>query len=204
MVFSIESFTDMVRRGRKTFKNELGEEDYLTAVQNAKRYSGNLSDLQREDLNNIISLFLNTWGQCRIPWKEKAIQNRLRELNLSSFDSRSLAELVGFEKEETIEFIEQSFERISSLKLGRRTFGPTATAKLFHLIVPDYFVMWDELIREQWGCAGNARGYSNFLLRMAFMAKQLHEARWSEKTLTRDLDIYNYILAHHPTKQARS
>jgi len=56
----------------------------------------------------------------------------------------------------------------------------TGASKVLHVLAPSLFTLWDENIREGYGCFHNVEGYFNFLLRMQ---RELQEAL---KTYRRD------------------
>jgi hypothetical protein len=48
---------------------------------------------------------------------------------------------------------------------GRNRKNYTGASKALHIINPRFFIMWDEAIRDRYGCRENEEGYFNFLLR---------------------------------------
>ncbi len=65
------------------------------------------------------------------------------------------------------EVIEEIFKNFQSVVKH------TSSSKIMHMINPNLFVMWDEKIRNNWGCSSNARGYFNFLIRMQLELDEL-------------------------------
>lgn len=74
-----------------------------------------------------------------------------------------------------------------------------------HTCVPEFFVMCDENIREEYGCAANGRGYANFMIRMSLMARDLLSQAGGDKdqvcsrngktiTVAKALDQYNFAI----------
>ena len=41
------------------------------------------------------------------------------------------------------------------------------------MVNPNLFIMWDEKIRNHWGCEENENGYMNFLIRMNLEYREL-------------------------------
>jgi len=98
--------------------------------------------------------------------------------------------------------IKEIFEILSTIKVGKKNVGFTATTKIMHMVIPDLFVMCDGSIRKAYGCEGNSEGYLNFLYRMqkaaqkliaekrkAEICKELHNG---DRNLTKIMDEYNY------------
>ena len=49
----------------------------------------------------------------------------------------------------------------------------TSASKIMHMVNPNLFIMWDEKIRNHWGCEENENGYINFLIRMNLEYREL-------------------------------
>ena len=167
-----------------------------------------LNAISLNQVINIVLKFLNKW-KCRIPY------DCARKLQLALREAHELFQLLKNMKLETVNFdetivegkkvkdiIKDIFDVVSSVKAGKRTLGFTATTKIMHMVVPDLFVMCDEYIREEYGCAANSEGYLIFLSRMQksiqrlirerpknVICQELHNER---RSLTKILDEYNY------------
>lgn len=122
--------------------------------------------------------FLNGW-QCRIT-RDTATRRRIIARIHRVWDAISPetyhCDLFTFR-----DLPKRVFEELSDIAWthanGRhRTLGPTATAKILHLLRPDVFVMWDAAIRDYYGVEGNAEGYSDFQEMMTSLAVSLFEA----------------------------
>jgi hypothetical protein len=196
-------------KGCKKFKeNEPLDRYYLQTVDSM--VWKNLNGLSINDVESEILYFLNKW-KCRIDKSDKSVRNIRKSLKETS----SLFKLLEDEKLENIEFnkkiknktveeiIFKIFETLSSTKVGRRTLGPTATSKIMHLVNVELFVMYDQKIREHYGCFTNANGYINFIWRMNNIAKKIiedcdgNEEIWRKiykkrKSLPKLIDEYNY------------
>jgi len=179
--------------------------EYIDLAQKSS-WSNDLHKITMKDIDEIVYPFLNRWGGCRLPRLPNVLidvvtraDDYIKPLRSLSIEDADFLKLSGKSRHPLI-LIERAFRMISEAKAGMRTLGPTATSKLLHLILPNLFVMWDDSIREYWGCQGNAVGYSNFMLRMNLLVKSLlYEAKGDEKkitmelplTIARLLDIYN-------------
>jgi hypothetical protein len=125
---------------------------------------------------------------------------RLAQINLDS-------QLQTYnEKIELLDRIKDVFKTISNTEIEiknkiKRRIGSTATSKILHMAVPDFFIMCDSGIREIHGVTGNGAGYTNFMIRMSIYAnyldKNLDLSKLVNKktSIPRLIDNYNYILA---------
>lgn len=200
----------------------------MTCLRNREVWD-NLSVVGSEEVNSVILRFLNQW-RCRIPY---SFASRLKSaLNnsgvlFSPFEGLSIERINYFEPfrhgDQYIDLIswgERLFDDFSGITCGGRSFGSTATSKLFHMVNPGLFVMSDAAIRKKHGCADNGAGYTNFMIRMNHLTRRLiseaggtmedllnkiyEENLGPQKTLpfTRILDIYNVRTRynHSPAK----
>jgi hypothetical protein len=76
--------------------------------------------------------------------------------------------------------------------------GPTATAKVLHLMVPDLFMIWDAKIRVDYGFGNTGKEYVRFLINMQNWIKKLRpilEKMQKDygKSPTKIVDDYNWI-----------
>ena len=95
--------------------------------------------------------------------------------------------------------VEKVYDKLSSLK----GIGYTGASKELHLMNTRLFVMWDKLIREEYGFkTGDSRDYVNFLKKMQDKFKGID---WSgEKTFAKVIDEYNYVNITLPVLEGRS
>jgi hypothetical protein len=206
---------EFVRVIKEVFPNQNvdeGEREYDKCIAQREIWD-NLSNMSEESVRNIVIPFLNKW-KCRLPYEcaselAKVMQKAEPLLKpIRNFKIESVNLLVSINVEgktlRILELIEEVFDAIQQVKAGRRTVGFTATSKILHMAVPEFFVMCDEKIRKAYGCEGNAAGYGNFMIRMNLLARDLLDqangnkdlilscSKWKGRTLARLLDIYNY------------
>ena len=211
-IVKLEEFLRVVGEVFPNLSVHEGEKHYDDCLSHREIWD-NLDNVNREHVQNIVVPFLNKW-RCRLPYEcvpgltatlqraERWLQP-LRGLNIEDVD---LLEPVKIKDEEIRTFIlvENVFNAIQKVRARRRTVAFTATSKILHMAIPNFFVMCDESIRKEYGCEGNGAGYANFMLRMSLFAHDLilqaHGNRqrildcskWKGRTLARLLDIYNY------------
>lgn len=169
-----------------------------------------LSGIEESSVKTIVLPFLNKW-QCRLPYEcvpqltatLRDIEERLEPLRRLNIARADLLKPTTDSGEPIIILIDEIAEQICQVKAGKRTVGFTATSKILHMCVPEFFVMSDDVIRQMYGCEGNGRGYGNFMLRMNILAIDLVAQangnvdmicgyKGSKKRLTKLLDQYNY------------
>jgi hypothetical protein len=206
---------EFVRVIKEVFPNQNvdeGEREYDKCIAHREIWD-NLSSMSEESVRKIVIPFLNKW-KCRLPYEcaselAKAMQRvepllkPLRNFKIESVDLLASISVEG-KMLRILELIEEVFDAIQQVKAGRRTVGFTATSKILHMTIPEFFVMCDEKIRKAYGCEGNAAGYGNFMIRMNLLARDLLAqangnkdmilscSKWKGRTLARLLDIYNY------------
>lgn len=191
-----------------------GEEQYDKCLRHREIWD-DLSSINENDLRTIVIPFLNKW-KCRLPYEcapklTEALQ-RVEQLlqPLRGCDIESVDLLAPIDMKDgtlrTLTLIEKAFNRIYTVKAGRRTVGFTAASKILHMAVPRFFVMGDEKIREAYGCGDNEKGYANFMFRMNLLARDLISqangdkerilncSKWKRRTLARLLDNFNYTV----------
>lgn len=190
----------------------IGEKQYESCLEH-REFWDDLINIRFSDVNEIILPFLNKW-QCRLPYKcargltialqqSEMLLKPLRSFKIESADFLQQI-LVQGRKMKILILLQEIFDVISKVKAGRRTVAFTATSKILHMAVPDFFVMADETIRKKYGCEGNGAGYANFMWRMSIFARDLLSQakgskrkiikipKWRERTLPRLIDNYNY------------
>jgi hypothetical protein len=182
---------------------------------NHREFWDNLCNIKTIDVETIVLPFLNKW-RCRLSRTcvsklSLALQNTeqllgpLRKLNIEDLDTLGAIQntISGMGQ---FSCIENAFKNIQEVKAGRRSVGFTATSKILHMAIPELFVMCDAAIRDKYGCADNAAGYINFVLRMGLIARDLIAqangnkqtiltcSRWQGRTLAHLMDNYNYTM----------
>jgi len=208
----LEEFLRVVGEVYPSQKVEEGECQYERCLGHREIWD-NLSTISEDDVRTIVLPFLNKW-KCRLPYKcDSPLAEALREIEpllkptrgISIESADPLAPINVEDKTlRVLELIEEAFDVVQQVKAGRRTVGFTATSKILHMSVPEFFVMCDEKIRRAYGCEGNAAGYGNFMLRMNLLARDLISqaqgnkmiitcsSKWGGRTLARLLDNFNY------------
>lgn len=152
----------------------IGEKQYESCLEH-REFWDNLTNIRFSDVNDIILPFLNKW-QCRLPYEcakglttalqqSEILLKPLRSFKIQSADLLQQV-LVQRRKMKILILLQDIFDVISKVKAGRRTVAFTATSKILHMAVPDFFVMADETIRKKYGCEGNGAGYANFMWRI--------------------------------------
>jgi len=208
---------DFVRVVGKVFPNqpriEAGEKEYEECLEH-REFWDDLKKINVKYVKETVVAFLNKW-QCRLPYDcvpelttvMQDAEQWLQPLRSFSIDGVDLLKPIEVKDEEQRMFIvvEKLFDNIRKIRSGRRSVAFTATSKILHMVIPEFFVMCDEAIRERYGCEGNGAGYANFMFRMSFIARDLvlqaHGdkqrildcSRWKGRTLARLLDNYNYM-----------
>ncbi|MEM3389785.1 MAG: hypothetical protein QW491_10305 [Thermoproteota archaeon] len=191
-----------------------GEEQYEECLSYREIWD-DLSNINEDDVRTIVIPFLNKW-KCRLPYEcapkltvaLQEVEPLLKPLRRYDIGRVNLLMPIGIEDGtlRKLVLIEKVFNRIYSVKAGRRTVGFTAISKILHMAVPRFFVMSDEKIREAYGCGDNEKGYANFMFRMNLLAsdlisqangekeKILNCSKWKGRTLARLLDNFNYTV----------
>ena len=189
-----------------------GEGEYGNCLKRRELWD-NLANIEMKDVQEIVLPFLNKW-QCRLSYKCAAgltealqsIEPMVKLFRGLKIESADLLRRIRFQGEEVDAFmlIQKLFDTVSKVKAGRRTVAFTATSKILHMVLPDFFVMADAEIRKMYGCEANGAGYANFMWRMGILARDLltqaegnrhkilDSSRWKGRSLTRLLDNYNY------------
>jgi len=174
---------EIINKYQKERGIDKGDKIYLLSIKRRDIW-GNLENLKGGDIEDVILEFLNKW-QCRIkvtPGLINNLQQTLKELSkyfisvkdekLESFDFDKSIKING-ETFNTEDAIIKIFNNLCYIRAGRRDFGATATSKVMHMVNPDFFMMFDDKIREHYGCFANANGYVNFIWRMQKLGKEI-------------------------------
>ncbi|WP_455365060.1 hypothetical protein [[Eubacterium] cellulosolvens] len=174
-----------------------------------------LNEITDYSTETIVLNFLNQW-KCRLSYVcAPSLAKTLRSCSqiFSQFRDDHLEKVNPDYLFNHSEPIEEAFWRISSVRAGRRSIGPTATSKILHLVNPQFFMMYDRNIRLGYGCSENESGYMHFMLIMKQLGdnliyeyastrkisktEALHhlaaECKSSATTLPKLLDEYNWI-----------
>ena len=227
---SYSQLKEVIKRynSEPAFKEPNGDPLYLETIKKRNVWD-NLDRINVDDIINVVLNFLNKW-KCRLSYRcapelQKALQEthilfQLLKDEKLKIENVNFDEIVGTTGKSVKKIIKEIFNTISIVKAGRKTVGFTATTKIMHMIIPNLFVMCDEKIREEYGCAGNSEGHLNFLCRMqkatqrivrektkVEICKELHHG---DRGFTKILDEYNYYTItwqqqkHTRTQNAKS
>jgi hypothetical protein len=164
-----EEFTKLIYLHVKLYRET--DQTYLESIGRIKK--AGLCRLSEEEIFSILKPYLLKWGNMgrvlgikgcrRTASKLKEIENKFNDfqnLDLATTDipheSNGIEELyTGILNAEWI-----------SEKGRTKRVGPTATAKVLHLIVPDLFMIWDRKIRVAYGFGDSGKEYVWFLVNM--------------------------------------
>lgn len=185
----------------------------------------NWDNMQSSDLDRVF-YFLNVWGNCRLKCtKDEFLRGYSRAyLLLKPFKNLILEYFNDFEQLIDIETEHIKAKRIINLAYDElmdiRGFGPVPTSKMFHLLAPSFFVMWDNAISKMYKLRLNGYNYANmFLPKMQkeieeaikdFMEinglergaainsiyDELREICGSSRSLAKSIDEFNWMKAH--------
>jgi len=160
-----------------------------------------------------IKRFLKDWNP-RVPFNFQKLKVAMEEakpaVRIICMFSFHHVDLVG-----TINETELTWHKLitSLFKKFSLVVKYTNTSKVLHVLVPQIFVMWDQDIREAYGCYKNEEGYYNFHIRMQMELEEViksyqkdYESSREEAVkqicqrfyeagghpITRLLDIYNH------------
>jgi hypothetical protein len=144
---------------------------------------------------------------------EKSIADN-QEL-LQEYRNRNIGNHTPTEDARIGEFFQELLEALKTCEKARRGVrSPVAVAKALHLLAPDFFPLWDEVIATQYGCyygddpSGN---YICFLKKTKDIAAQLDKVEEvrslvgvTGKTLLKLIDEYNYVAYTLPELKRRA
>ena len=140
--------------------------------------------LSDQDVSESLVRFLNKWS-CRLPYE---IAPPVREVLVSTAQARRGWERSAVEaglEGAVLEGVERVFDVLRKAQCftrRARSLGPTPAAKTLGVIYPALCVMWDERIRESYGCGSTGAGYVAFLYKMSVLARQL-VTQWERRSL---------------------
>jgi len=196
-----EEFTKLIYQHEKRYKGI--DQTYLKAIENIKKDS--LCGLSDDELFSTLESYLIDWGHMgrvlghkgcrRTATKLKEIENTFKDFHTLNLATVDISQKSG-EIEELYDEVLNA-EWISEKGKTKRV-GPTATAKILHLIVPDLFMIWDAKIRVDYGFGDSGKEYVRFLINMQNWIKKLSpllEKMQKEygKSPTKIVDDYNWI-----------
>ncbi len=169
---SLKEFIENVRAYQKL--EDTGDKTYHEVLCRRDIWD-RLEEVNASQTRSIILRYLNQ-SKCRISYNcSLKLAKTLREYSnlFSHFKNHRLHTISVRSLRRDDESIQVIFRKISSISVGRRSFGSTATSKLLHLINPAFFMMYDRNIRRGYNCSDNEYGYTNFMLKMKQLADYL-------------------------------
>lgn len=92
----------------------------------------------------------------RVVKKHQQVLDRLRSANFEDVDSVDMG------------LLQKLFDTVCGIEFGprskRKRFGPTATGKLLHILLPNICVIWDKsVVRDRWKLKDDGQAYVNYL-----------------------------------------
>jgi len=196
-----EEFTKTIQQHVKRYR-EL-DQTYLKAIDNIKK--DGLCSLSDDEVCSILRPYLLQWGKMGRVLGHKGCRRtacKLKEIEhkFHAFQNLSLATIDIYQKSDEIEKLYNEILNAEweSEKGRTKRVGPTATAKVLHLIVPDLFMIWDRKIRVDYGFGDSGKEYVRFLINMQNWIKELKPAlekmqKEYGKASTKIIDDYNWI-----------
>ncbi len=120
-----------------------------------------LKDLNEGTVKENILGFLNKWGVYRVSYSvAPQLTQALKEVksDIQYFKGKKLLQDLTLDHKQQ-EYILRIFSKIGDVK----GISGVGIAKILHMCCPQFFIMWDNAIAENYGCSINAQGYMNFL-----------------------------------------
>ncbi len=163
------------------YENKYKELDsiYLTAI---KDFEGIVGSFGEYEVEFILCPYLLKWGKMMRVLGYKGcsrIGAKLAEVKpqLDKFRSVTLSKIDLNQTSDTVEELYDEFLNAywKSDKGRTKRVGPTATAKVLHLAVPNLFMIWDRKIRNCYGFQDSGREYVRFIA---------NTQNWNEKLST--------------------
>jgi hypothetical protein len=195
-----EEFSKLV----KLYENEYKGLDriYLNALE---IFKGNvISTFSYYEVESILHLYLLKWGRMgRVLGYRgcKRIGEKLREMEpqFAGFQQLTLSTIDLNHMSKKIEDIYNELlnAKWESQKGRTKRVGPTATSKVFHMVTPDLFMIWDRRIRNRYGFQDSGEEYLRFLANMQNWLKRLSPTIETlqnnyGKSCTKIIDEYNW------------
>ena len=180
----------------------------------------NPNSLDMEEVKKVRDFVARTWKTRNMQAKSEHLLPVLEKVlpKLNKLRGKTILDVCLDEKiygESIADVICSSFKKIAncgppSKRNGRPNNEVTAASKIFHIINPELFVMWDEAIRGGYGCSkGEGDQYVDFLRRMQRLANYaicqienecgvsrgevIARLKCDGHTIAKALDEYNYV-----------
>ena len=185
------------------YENKYKELDniYVSAVNSFKTLNGSFG---KQEVGSILHPYLLRWGRMGRVLGYKGcdrIGNALNGLRpqIGKLQGATLETIDLNEKYDDIDdlYYELLNANWKSEKGRTKRVGPTATAKVLHLALPNLFMIWDRKVRNSLGFGENGGEYIRFLENMQDWNKKLNSIICSlekkyDKTTTKLIDEYNW------------
>ncbi len=162
----------------------------------------NLKALNSKDVDSILNPFFLKWGRMgRVLGFEGCIKigEILKEMNEDLLDVRyySLGENLNKVPNISKLYDKIRYAEFKSSSNNRKCICSTATSKALHLVAPDFFVMWDDPIRNFYEFNDEGKEYQKFIVNMNLWINALNPTITSlseqfKKTKTKILDEFNW------------
>ena len=198
-----------------------GDKFYFSLMNNADfiaKLHDNPNTLTDSEIRDNLLKFLHQWSTRGVP--KNCAGSLLEKIisihpHLAALRSNNVCiTTVSFQDSLTVNGTERSIEAVIKdcykAIIGVKGCGPTATAKILHILYPELFVMWDGPILEHFkptGIRGSATGYFKFLEIMKANAQEVLTSFQAQSSLspasTHQQSPENYLsvqLDHNPPK----
>jgi hypothetical protein len=183
-------------------EHQVSDNVYLTSLHEFRKVE--LGSFGEYEAYSVLCLYLLKWGNmsrvlgyrgCKALGKKLGeIENKFYEFKPFNLPTVSLDRISP--KIESIYNSVMDAQWVSDRGRTKRV-GPTATAKVLHLVVPDLFMIWDRRIRDVYGFGESSEEYVRFLENMQNWMKSLDgtvemlRERYG-KPSTKIVDAYNW------------
>ena len=194
-----KDFARIVQQYEEKYKNL--DIIYLSAI---TKYQNGADGLEKQEVESILYPYLLKWGRMgrvlgyigcdRIASALQQLKPQLDELNAET--------LLNIDLNDKSCSIDELYDTLLNSKwksnLGRtKRVGPTTTAKVLHLALPNLFMIWDRRIREYYEFKDTGSEYFRFLEIMQDWNQKLFKTINSlqekyGKSSTKLIDEYNW------------
>ena len=182
-------------------KYEALDSIYLSAINGFQKVNG---IFDKNDVESILCPYLLKWGRMGRVLGYKGCYRIGKAINdlKPQLDNFKGANLVTLDLKQNSDDIEDLYNGLLNSKWvsdkGKtKRVGPTATAKVLHLLLPDTFMIWDRKVRNSLNFSDNGSEYLRFLENMQDWNRQLSktlilmQTKYG-KSCTKLLDEYNW------------
>lgn len=192
-------FSKIVQQYEEKYKDL--DSIYLSAI---TRFQNGADRLEKQEIESILYQYLLKWGRMgRVlgynGCDRIAIALQQLKSQLDEFKSATLSNIDLNDKSFSIEELYDSLlnSKWKSNRGRTKRVGPTATAKVLHLALPNLFMIWDRRIREYYEFKDTGSEYLGFLEIMQDWNHKLFKTINSlqekyGKSSTKLIDEYNW------------